>query len=163
MENQEQKTSLINAISFYLFRDIYYLNLKNVEDDSELSALFTSVPPNQLIVLENINAQTKILHKRNNNDKLLVEKNRKLLENKKDDKKHYFSLLTFLACLDSHILSEGNIIIMITNHIDYLDPACIRSGQMDLHLEFGYCTQYQISKLFKSVINSILNRLTKFR
>lgn len=83
---------------------------------------------------------------------MLVEKNRKLLEDKKDDKKHYLSLLTFLACLDSHILSERNIIIMTTNHIDYLDPACIWPDWIDLHLEFGYYTQYQISKLFKSVI-----------
>src|SRR5256885_5357081 len=29
----------------------------------------------------------------------------------------------------------------------------IRPGRMDLHLELGYCTLYQIKKLFNSVIN----------
>lgn len=43
------KTSLINAISAHLFRDIYHLYLKMIKDDSELSAIFSAVPSNQLI------------------------------------------------------------------------------------------------------------------
>jgi hypothetical protein len=147
------KTSLINAISSHLSRDIYYLNLKMVEDDSELSALFSSVPPNQLIVIEDVDAQTRVLHKRNL--KYFKKTNDKQTGNKKDDKKSYFSLSTFLACLDGHILSEGNIIIMTTNHLDCLDPACTRPGRMDVHLELGYCTRYQIRKLFKSIISRL--------
>jgi DNA replication protein DnaC len=147
------KTSLINAISSHLSRDIYYLNLKNVESDNELSALFSSVPSNQLIVLEDVDTQTNIVHKRSNKLKE-NNKNDKLLDNKKDDKKKPdFSLSSFLSCLDGHILSEGNIIIMTSNHLEFLDPACIRPGRMDLHLELGHCTQYQIKKLFESVIS----------
>ncbi|GET04025.1 hypothetical protein RCL_jg24354.t1 [Rhizophagus clarus] len=38
------KTSLINAISSYLSRDIYHLNIKMIKDDYELNTLFSSVP-----------------------------------------------------------------------------------------------------------------------
>lgn len=45
-------------------------------------------------------------------------------------------------------------IIVTTNYVDFLDPACIRPGRMDVHLELDYCTQYQLNKMFKIVINN---------
>ena len=56
-----------------------------------------------------------------------------------------------MGCLDGNILAEGSIIIMTTNHLEYLDPACIRPGRMDVHLDLGYCTHYQIRKMYKSI------------
>ncbi|RIA93895.1 P-loop containing nucleoside triphosphate hydrolase protein, partial [Glomus cerebriforme] len=143
------KTSLINAISSHLSRDIYYVNLKNITDDNELSAAFSDVPENQIIVLEDVDAQSKVLHKRTSNSS---SSNTKSSNSSKVDSSSKFSLSTFLGCLDGHTLSEGNIIIMTTNHIDILDPACIRPGRMDVHLDLGYCTHYQIKKMFKSVV-----------
>ncbi|PKC03910.1 P-loop containing nucleoside triphosphate hydrolase protein, partial [Rhizophagus irregularis] len=128
------KTSLINAISSQLSRNIYYLNLKNIKNDNELSAAFSEVPENQIIVLEDVDTQSKILHKLD-----------------KEDRFSDFSLSTFLGCLDGHILADGNIIIMTTNHVEHLDPACIRPGRMDVRLNLGYCTHYQIKKMYKSV------------
>lgn len=40
---------------------------------------------------------------------------------------------------------------MTTNHIEYLDPAVIRPGRMDLRLDLGYCTHYQIEKMYRGV------------
>jgi SpoVK/Ycf46/Vps4 family AAA+-type ATPase len=156
------KTSLINAISSYLSRDIYHLNLKMIKDDSELSAVFSGVPSNQLIVLEDVDAQSNVLHKRNtqiNNNFIFDEKINnnnfnELSKKSPNDRNTHFSLSAFLACLDGHTISEGNIIIMTTNHVDFLDPACIRPGRMDVHLELGYCTHYQLNKMFKTVINN---------
>ncbi|CAG8583665.1 17915_t:CDS:2 [Cetraspora pellucida] len=50
------KTTLINAISSYLSRDLYYLNLKEIKNDDDMSAAFSSVPPNQIIVFEDVDA-----------------------------------------------------------------------------------------------------------
>ncbi|RGB42339.1 P-loop containing nucleoside triphosphate hydrolase protein, partial [Rhizophagus diaphanus] len=130
------KTSLINAISSQLSRDIYYLNLKDIKNDNELNAAFSGVPGNQIIVLEDVDTQSKVLHKL------------------KIDAFAEFSLSTFLGCLDGHILAEGNIIIMTTNHVEHLDPACIRPGRMDVQLNLGYCTHYQIEKMYKSVVEN---------
>ncbi|CAG8818618.1 24221_t:CDS:2, partial [Racocetra persica] len=152
------KTSLINAISSHLSRDLYYINLKNITSDNEMSAAFSSVPSNQIIILEDVDAQSKILHKRRSDD---VDKFSKGISS--DDNKggkgtgsgfSMISLSNFLGCLDGHVLSEGNIIIMTTNHVEHLDPACIRPGRMDVHLNLEYCTHYQIRKMYRSVVEN---------
>ncbi|CAG8589882.1 6634_t:CDS:1, partial [Ambispora gerdemannii] len=150
------KTSLINAISAQLQRDLYFINLKSFQKenpDSELSAAFSSVPANQIIVLEDVDTQSNVLHKRS------LQKSDFFDAMSSDDDKPIvssgfgptFSLSTFLGCLDGHIISEGIIIIMTTNHVEHLDPAVIRPGRMDLQLDLGYCTHYQIKKMFASV------------
>ncbi|CAG8838196.1 5751_t:CDS:2, partial [Gigaspora margarita] len=60
-------------------------------------------------------------------------------------------LSNFLGCLDGQILSEITIIIMTTNHVEYLDPAYIRPGRMDVHLNLEYCTYYQIEKMYQKI------------
>ncbi|CAG8459583.1 11736_t:CDS:2 [Diversispora eburnea] len=120
------KTSLINAISSELNRDLYFVNLKNVNSDEELSNMFCQVPANEIIVLEDIDTQSTVVHNR--------------------------ILSTFLSCLDGHILARGNIIIMTTNHLEVIDPACVRAGRMDLKLNLGYATHYQINKMYRSVV-----------
>ncbi|RGB35364.1 P-loop containing nucleoside triphosphate hydrolase protein, partial [Rhizophagus diaphanus] len=146
------KTSLINAISSQLSRDIYYLNLKNIKNDNELSAAFSEVPKNQIIVLEDVDTQSRVLHKRTkkSNVKTSNKSDDKSKDDKddKEDKFSDFSLSTFLGCLDGHTLADGNIIIMTTNHVEHLDPACIRPGRMDVRLNLGYCTHYQIKKMY---------------
>ncbi|GES94438.1 mitochondrial chaperone BCS1 [Rhizophagus clarus] len=107
------------------------------------------------IVLEDIDAQSNILQKRSANINYEVRKsivaNREI--EKLNSKNCFVSLSAILECLDGHILSEGNIIIMTANHINHLDPACIRPGQMDVHIELEYCTHYQLNKLYKLIIN----------
>ncbi|CAG8704086.1 15077_t:CDS:2 [Dentiscutata erythropus] len=149
------KTSLINAISSQLSRDLYYINLKNIVSDNEMSAAFSSVPSNQIIVLEDVDAQSKVLHKRRNDDDDKFSKGISSDDNKGGKTGSGFSMISlsnFLGCLDGHIMSEGNIIIMTTNHADHLDPACIRPGRMDVHLNLEYCTHYQIKKMYRSVV-----------
>ncbi|CAG8760634.1 35317_t:CDS:1, partial [Racocetra persica] len=58
------KTSLINAISSYLSRDIYHINLKDFKNDNEISIAFSSVLPNQIIVLEKFDTKSNVLYKK---------------------------------------------------------------------------------------------------
>ncbi|CAG8644496.1 7421_t:CDS:2 [Ambispora leptoticha] len=160
------KTSLINAISAHLNRDLYFINLKNVKLDNELSSAFSGVPPNQIIVLEDVDTMSKVIHKRARNSTSVISDSEigplpEDSSSKAGDKtsgttgpsySSTFSLSTFLSCLDGHILSEGNIIIMTTNHVEQLDPAVIRPGRMDVRLNLGYCTHYQINKMYRSVL-----------
>ncbi|CAG8716904.1 16786_t:CDS:1 [Funneliformis caledonium] len=156
------KTSLINAISSQLSRDIYYLNLKNFKSDNELNSAICEIPGNKIIVLEDVDTQSKVIHKRTG--KRFPSKRTNISSDKKENKgegvgpkldnSSKFSLSTFLGFLDGHTLSEGNIIIMTTNHLEHLDPACIRPGRMDVQLNLGYCTHYQIKNMYKSVVES---------
>ncbi|KAJ3142602.1 mitochondrial chaperone [Physocladia obscura] len=64
-----------------------------------------------------------------------------------------FTLSMLLNCLDGHMLEPNVIIIMTTNHPEVLDPALIRPGRIDLHLSLGYCTRYQLNRMYQSVMN----------
>ncbi|ORY00989.1 P-loop containing nucleoside triphosphate hydrolase protein [Basidiobolus meristosporus CBS 931.73] len=153
------KTSLVNAISSQLNRDLYFINLKEIENDAGLNSAFNSVPANQIIVLEDCDTQSRVLHARkhaSSKDELMrmlgpnLDSSTKLGSGEGFFKP--FTLSTFLANLDGHSLSEGNIIIMTTNHPELLDPAVIRPGRMDLKIELGYCTHYQIQRMYASVL-----------
>ncbi|ORY37001.1 P-loop containing nucleoside triphosphate hydrolase protein [Rhizoclosmatium globosum] len=54
---------------------------------------------------------------------------------------------------DGHMLNENVIIIMTSNHPEVLDPALIRPGRIDLHLSLGYCTHYQLNRMYQSVMD----------
>ena len=47
-------------------------------------------------------------------------------------------LLNFIDGLWSAIGGEG-IIVFTTNYVEKLDPALIRGGRMDKHIELSYC------------------------
>ncbi|KAF0412039.1 P-loop containing nucleoside triphosphate hydrolase protein [Gigaspora margarita] len=123
------KTSLINAISSYLSRDIYHINLKDFKNDNEISAAFSSVPPNQIIVLEDVDTQSNVFYKRGGHPNYCSFISKDAIKEKDFDLSKFKNLLSFISlsnfleCLDGQMLSEGIIIIMTTNHIKHLDPA----------------------------------------
>ncbi|CAG8752453.1 11693_t:CDS:2 [Gigaspora margarita] len=94
-----RKTSLINTISSHLFCDLYYINLNNIRNDNEISAVFSSVLSNQIIVLEDVDAQSNVLYKRCSDDFQGVSSFKKFNETE-------ISLSNFLRCLDGHVISE---------------------------------------------------------
>ncbi|CAG8557839.1 20551_t:CDS:2, partial [Racocetra persica] len=153
-------------------RDLYYLNLKEIKNDNDISAAFSSVLSNQIIVFEDVDTQSNILFKRgvgqpnsyNFISEDLIKENDDLSKYK--DLFSFISLSNFLGCLDGQILSECTIIIMMTNHIEKLDPTYIRPDRMDVHLDLGYCSHYQISKMYmnitnKKFLNNILEKIPK--
>ncbi|CAG8632577.1 13326_t:CDS:2, partial [Racocetra persica] len=131
---KKELDSFINDKEFYKRINLYYLNFKKIKNDNDMSTAFSSVLSNQIIVLEDVDTQSNILFKRG--DLFL-----------------FISLSNFLGYLDGQILSEGTIIIITTNHIEKLDPACIRPSHMDVHLDLGYCTHYQIRKMYQNITN----------
>ncbi|KAK9711683.1 hypothetical protein K7432_007672 [Basidiobolus ranarum] len=165
------KTSLINAISSELNRNLYFINLKEIDSDSALNTAFNSVPANQIIVLEDCDTQSKVLHARkpiSSEDEFMKKLGPGVgigsgeSSNKVGGAEGFFklfSLSTFLANLDGHSLSDGNIVIMTTNHPELLDPAVVRPGRMDLKIELGYCTHYQIQNMYSSVLEDPEARL----
>ncbi|KAJ3078633.1 hypothetical protein HK102_004352 [Quaeritorhiza haematococci] len=161
------KTSLVHAISASYNRDLYYLNLKTIKDDHALQSAFSSAPKNAIIVFEDIDAQSTIVHSRAS--KFAHSKKVRAIKGgdnsssgtstkskigpTKDDMEELFgpTLSCLLNCLDGYLLDEGVIVIMTTNHPEVLDPALIRPGRIDLHLELGYCTHYQLERMYKTI------------
>ncbi|KAG2175197.1 hypothetical protein INT44_007685 [Umbelopsis vinacea] len=132
------KTSLVFAIASTLKRDIYFMNLNNIDSDSELLSAFASIPCKSIVVFEDIDAMTPVLHRRDPGK-----------TDRGEDQK--FGLSSMLGVLDGHTLEEGIIFVMTTNYIDKLDPALIRPGRMDLHLQLKYATHHQMEHIYRLV------------
>ncbi|KAJ2999798.1 hypothetical protein HDV02_001821 [Globomyces sp. JEL0801] len=186
------KSSLINAISATFKRDLYYINLKDFKDDTSLQCAFSDVKKNGIIVLEDVDAQSRIVHKRSekvgpdcsspleqilfaamnadsgSTDKTKDDDDKDDDDKKKKDSSKYkdttsggLSLSALLNCMDGYTLNEGVMIIMTSNHPERLDPAVIRPGRIDLHLELGYSTHYQIQNMYSLVKNKRANDTVK--
>ncbi|CAG8727779.1 36227_t:CDS:1, partial [Gigaspora margarita] len=107
---------------------LYHINLKDFKNDNEMSAAFSSVPPNQIIVLEDVDTQSSVLYRRDDHPNYCNFISEDALKEKDDlskfkDLLSFISLSNFLEYLDGQMLSEGTIIIMTMNHIEHLDPA----------------------------------------
>ncbi|CAO3593044.1 unnamed protein product [Absidia cylindrospora] len=135
------KTSLVLAVASYLQLSLYFINLGYIRSDSELIQAFSTVPSNAIVVFEDVDTQSTVLHQRAN----------RMTRSPKPDQQEEtdgFNLSTFLSILDGHTLEEGIIFIMTTNHKELLDPAVIRPGRMDSHFDLTYATHYQMRRIF---------------
>ncbi len=120
------KTSVIAAIASKLDLNICVLNLSSSYlDDEILLHLFSEVPENSLVLIEDI-------------DCVFVQR-------ETDQKRITFSGL--LNAIDGITATEGRIVFMTTNHKEVLDPALIRPGRCDLEVEFTNATVEQAEKL----------------
>jgi chaperone BCS1 len=54
-----------------------------------------------------------------------------------------------LNALDGVRSQEGQILFMTTNHKERLDPALLRPGRADVHVNLNYASEKQIKQLFE--------------
>jgi len=127
------KTSLIQALAGRYKRNLAILQPSHPEmTDDSLKAAVQRVPHRSIIVLEDVDA--------------LFGTGRRKAEGDK-------SSLTFsgvLNALDGVGGCAGQIFILTTNHRERLDPALIRNGRVDLHVEFTHAGREQMRGLFLS-------------
>ncbi|GMI68164.1 hypothetical protein like AT5G17760 [Hibiscus trionum] len=122
------KSSLVAAMANYLKFDIYDLQLENIKSDSELRKLLLDIANKSILVIEDIDCSVNLHdrtrgHKRSGQDK-------------------QFTLSGLLNFIDGLWSSCGDerIVVLTTNRKDRLDPALLRPGRMDLHINMSYCT-----------------------
>jgi ATP-dependent 26S proteasome regulatory subunit len=140
------KTTTILAIASYLGLDIYYVDLNGVKTNSELKMLFNYVRDqnltNGMIVFEDIDAMTKIVHKRRADE---------LSETLSDLGEGELSLSYLLNSLDGNLCGDNTVFAMTTNHKEMLDPALYRRGRIDVDIEFKCCDHYQFQSIYKRI------------
>lgn len=107
------KTSISLAMASHLKKDVYCININNLESDQSLYRCFSFAPIGSIILIEDIDASFN---------------GRESLQKK-------VSFSTLLNCINGAGQKEGNIVIITTNHIDKLDPALIRPGRIDIKIE----------------------------
>jgi chaperone BCS1 len=124
------KSSAVVAIASALGMDIAMLSLgDSTLDDNSISELFSSIPVNSLVLMEDIDCA--------------------FLDRKEgDDKRSKVTFSGLLNAIDGVAAGEGRLLYATTNHIDRLDPALIRPGRIDRKLVIGFATTSQAQRLF---------------
>ncbi|KAL8500768.1 hypothetical protein ACS0TY_020378 [Phlomoides rotata] len=144
------KSTMIAAMANLLKYDVYDLELTSVKDNTELRKLLIDTSSKSIIVIEDIDCSLELTGQRakkeedegkkkeEEKEKDPVKELMKKMEEKKTSEVTLSGLLNFIDGLWSSCGGE-RIIIFTTNYKEKLDPALIRRGRMDTHVELSYC------------------------
>jgi chaperone BCS1 len=126
------KTSLSLALAGRFGLELYILHLPSLTEDGELQRLFTSLPPQCIVLLEDIDA---VGTKRQQ----LAEEETKSPDNKLISRRGTANctLSGLLNVLDGVTSQEGRIVFMTSNMADKLDDALVRPGRIDKMIFMG--------------------------
>ncbi|KAI9164836.1 hypothetical protein LWI28_002990 [Acer negundo] len=110
------KSSLIAAMANYLRFDIYDLDLASINSNSTLRSILLSTSNRSILIIEDIDCN-------GGSDTGLT----------------LSGMLNFIDGLWSSCGDE-RIVVFTTNHKDRIDPALLRPGRMDVHINMSYCS-----------------------
>lgn len=134
------KSSLIAAMANFLSYDVYDIELTAVKNNTELRKLLTDISSKSIVMIEDIDCSLDLTSKRKKKEKINDEDEESEAKENGDGKSKVTlsGLLNFIDGLWSASGGE-RIIVFTTNHKEKLDPALIRRGRMDQHIELSYC------------------------
>ena len=157
------KSTMIAAIANFLKYDVYDLELTAVKSNTELRKLLIETSSKSIIVIEDIDCTLELTGQRKKKKKKDGDKEEctdpvKKKEEEEDGGEKQNSKVTLsglLNFIDGIWSSSGGerIIIFTTNHVEKLDPALIRRGRMDKHIELSYCSFEAFKVLAKNYLN----------
>ncbi|CAK7351313.1 unnamed protein product [Dovyalis caffra] len=144
------KSTMIAAMANLLDYDIYDIELTTIKDNSELRKLLIETKGKSIIVIEDIDCSIDLTgqrKKKEEKDDDEADKEKDPISKKKKEaeeeskSKSKVTLSGLLNVIDGIWSACGGerIIIFTTNYVDKLDPALIRRGRMDRHIEMSYC------------------------
>ncbi|GLU12283.1 hypothetical protein SLE2022_289770 [Rubroshorea leprosula] len=155
------KSTMIAAMANLLNYDVYDLELTAVKDNTELRKLLIETTSKSIIVIEDIDCSLDLTGQRkkkpekgSDEEKEKMDKERKEVkeEGSGSSKVTLSGLLNFIDGLWSACGGE-RLIVFTTNYMEKLDPALIRRGRMDKHIELSYCSFEAFKVLAKNYLN----------
>ncbi|CAL1367987.1 unnamed protein product [Linum trigynum] len=158
------KSTMIAAMANLLNYDVYDLELTAVKDNTELRKLLIETTSKSIIVIEDIDCSLDLTGQRKKNQKWVSDEERDGKQIEKEigggrrdldpaaaavaaaagggvgsSRVTLSGLLNFIDGLWSACGGE-RLIVFTTNYVEKLDPALIRRGRMDKHIELSYCS-----------------------
>ncbi|KAL3583455.1 hypothetical protein D5086_014516 [Populus alba] len=125
-------SSMANHLNF----DIYSLNLSAVSSDSSLEFLLLHMSNRSILVVEDIDCSIELQNRQagdhpSDHDKTPRKPQEKVV-----------TLSGLLNAIDGLLSCCGDerVIVFTTNYKDRIDPALLRAGRMDMHINLSYCT-----------------------
>ena len=148
------KTTFIAAVANYMQYSIYDLDLTGVSSNLDLRSLLTQISDRAVVVIEDID--TVELPNRMSTpaaDSGPPERGGRKYGRDEDPRSKLTlgGVLNFADGIRSSCGSE-RIFIFTTNHPERLDPALIRPGRMDMHVELSYCTFEVLKSLCRTYL-----------
>ena len=123
------KSSLIRALASELALDIASLDIgRSTLTDDDLREAMIGAPDKALIAIEDVDA---VFTRRGHGEKPAG-----------------VSFSGLLNAIDGYAAQEGRALVMTTNHRERLDPALIRPGRVDVHVELGLVGAGTARRLF---------------
>jgi chaperone BCS1 len=152
------KSTMIAAMANLLNYDIYDLELTAVKDNTELRKLLMETTTRSIIVIEDIDCSLDLTGQRKKKKEEEGQRDEKdpkpKLPKEEDSKQSQVTLsgiLNFVDGLWSACRGE-RLIVFTTNFVEKLDPALIRKGRMDKHIELSYCSFEAFQVLAKNYL-----------
>ncbi|KAI3876190.1 hypothetical protein MKW98_029142 [Papaver atlanticum] len=142
------KSSMIASMAKLLNYDIYDLELTAVTCNSELKHLLHNTSNKSITVIEDVDCSLDLTNKREKKKKE-EDKDKEEEESDEDSKVTLSGLLNVIDGLWS-ACSKERIFVFTTNYVEKLDPALIRRGRMDKHIEMSFCS-YEGFKVFAKI------------
>jgi len=136
------KSTMVAAMANYLDYDIYDVELTVVHTNTDLRRLLIETTSKSIIVIEDIDCSLDLTGDRAKQQRRRHGPSAAKAPDDADDRPRstvtLSGLLNFIDGLWSACGGE-RIVVFTTNHVDRLDPALIRRGRMDMHIEMSYC------------------------
>jgi SpoVK/Ycf46/Vps4 family AAA+-type ATPase len=137
------KSTMIAAMARYLDYDIYDVELTVVRDNHDLRKLLIETTGKAIIVIEDIDCSLDLTGDRAARRRPGRDSKHSSADH--DDRRgganNAVTLSGLLNFIDGLWSASGGerVVVFTTNHVDRLDPALIRRGRMDMHIEMSYC------------------------
>ncbi|XP_031254838.1 AAA-ATPase ASD, mitochondrial-like [Pistacia vera] len=156
------KSTMIAAMANLLGYDLYDLELTSVKDNTELRRLLIETSSKSVIVIEDIDCSLDLTGQRRKKKEKEEEGNstekdprQKLEKEERETRSSQVTLSGLLNFIDGIWSACGGerLIVFTTNHIEKLDPALIRKGRMDKHIELSYCSFEAFKVLAKNYLS----------
>ena len=155
------KSSIIQVIASYLQKNIYYCNISDEMTNDDVQMIFDYVIKNSIgggiIVTEDVDAMTKIVHKRiidvSSTDYSSTDSFELTTMKVHESKNNNLTLEYLLNLLQGSLTQDGTIFIATTNHKELIDTAFYRDGRFDVKIDMKLCDRYQINCIYKKFMN----------
>lgn len=143
------KSTMIAAMANLLGYDLYDLELTAVRDNTELRKLLIETSSKSIIVIEDIDCsldltgqRRKKTEKKDEDEENIKDARQKGRDPEREVRSSQVTLSGLLNFIDGLWSACGGerLIVFTTNHVEKLDPALIRKGRMDKHIELSYCS-----------------------
>lgn len=131
------KTSLSTALAGEFGLDLYEMKIPSVASDADLEQMFQEVPPQCIVLLEDIDA-------------VWVDRSASSpdAQHTSTSDRSTCTLSGLLNVLDGVGSQEGRIVIMTTNKPELLDAALVRPGRVDMKVFLGNISQRSAEQMF---------------